>query len=287
MVVSTASMTANGPTSDYALGGTDAEHERLIRQAARLAPLTERLFREAGIGAGQRVLDLGSGVGDVAMLAARLVGPSGGVIGIERETRAIARARARVAEARLHNVSFTRSDVNQIASDKPFDAAVGRFITMFLPDPVAVLRSLSQVVRPGGVLAFQEPSWAPVLALSPHLPLWSSAASLICETFQRSGANPEIGLALYGIFQEAGLPAPTMHMEMLLGSDPDFTRWIYDVLCSSRPQIQQLNLSLETLGDFDTLPERLQAEVATSNTVVTWMALVGAWSRKPAMPVSH
>jgi ubiquinone/menaquinone biosynthesis C-methylase UbiE len=59
------------PTSDgthYALGNTDAEHERLIRQAAILAPLTERFFRQAGIGLGQLVLDLGSGVGDVAML---------------------------------------------------------------------------------------------------------------------------------------------------------------------------------------------------------------------------
>jgi ubiquinone/menaquinone biosynthesis C-methylase UbiE len=76
-------MRINNPVSPYALGSTDAEHERLIRQAARLAPLTERLFREAGIGPGQRVLDLGSGVGDVAMLVARLVGPSGEVVGIE------------------------------------------------------------------------------------------------------------------------------------------------------------------------------------------------------------
>ena len=65
-------MTASRPICHYALGNTDAEHERLIRQAARLAPLTRRLFREADIGAGQRVPDLGSGVGDVAMLAARL-----------------------------------------------------------------------------------------------------------------------------------------------------------------------------------------------------------------------
>src|SRR6266852_4750251 len=120
-------MTAN-PSSDYLLGSTDAEHERLIRQAVRLAPVTERFFRETGIGPGQRVLDLGSGVGDVAMLAARLVGPSGEVVGIERDQRSIARARSRVAEAGLHNVSLTQSDVNQIASDKPFDAAVGRFI---------------------------------------------------------------------------------------------------------------------------------------------------------------
>jgi ubiquinone/menaquinone biosynthesis C-methylase UbiE len=64
-------MTASSSTSQYVLGSTDAEHERLIRQAARLDPYTERLFRDAGIGPGHRVLDIGSGVGDVAMLVAR------------------------------------------------------------------------------------------------------------------------------------------------------------------------------------------------------------------------
>jgi ubiquinone/menaquinone biosynthesis C-methylase UbiE len=272
-------MTATSPTSDYALGSTDAEHERLIRQAARLAPLTERLFREAGIGAGQRVLDLGSGVGDVAMLVARLVGHSGEVVGIERDQRSLDRARARVAEAGLHNVSFIQSDVSQISASKPFDAAVGRFILMWLPDPASVLRQLSLLVHPGGVVAFQEPAWAPVFAISTHLTLWSAAASLMCDTMRRTGANPEMGLALYRIFQEAGLPAPTMQMELPLGDDPDFIRWMYDVMCSLRPQIQQLNLSLEKLGNFDTLPERLQAELAASNGVTSWMAVVGAWTR--------
>jgi ubiquinone/menaquinone biosynthesis C-methylase UbiE len=236
-------MTVNNPPSSYALGSTDSEHERLIRQAARLASCTGRFFRDAGIGPGQRVLDLGSGVGDVAMLVAQLVGSSGEVVGVERDMRSVTRARARVVEAELHNVSFTQSDVSQIASPRPFDAAVGRFILMFLPDPVAVLRSLSQLVRPGGVLAFQEPSWAPTFAISTHLRLWSVAASLMCETFRRSGANPEMGLALYRIFQEAGLPVPAMQMEVPLGDDSDFIRWMYDVICSLRPQIEQLSLS--------------------------------------------
>src|SRR6266446_1665609 len=146
-------MITNGSASSYVLGSTDSEHERLIRQAARLAPFTERLFREAGIGPGQRVLDIGSGVGDVAMLGARLVGPSGEVVGIERDPRSLDRARARVAEAGLHNVSFMQSDVSQITASEPFDAAVGRFILMWLPDSASVLRQLSRLVRPGGILA--------------------------------------------------------------------------------------------------------------------------------------
>src|SRR5437867_13450878 len=99
-------MTTSHPSADYALGYTDAEHERLIRQAARVAPITERFFREAGIGLGQRVLDLGSGVGDVAMLAARLVGPSVQVVAIERGPKSIAKASVCVTEAGFHYVCF-------------------------------------------------------------------------------------------------------------------------------------------------------------------------------------
>jgi len=261
-------MMANIPTPEYALGSSDAEHERLIWQALRLAPLTERFFHEAGIVSGQRVLDLGSGLGDVAMLVGRIVGPSGEVVGIERDSRSIARARTRAAEAGLHNVSFLESDAGKIADGKPFDAAVGRFILEFVSDPVAVLRSVSNAVRPGGTIAFQEVSWAHFLLASTGLALWSASASLARETLQRSGANVEIGFALYRIFQEAGLPALIMRMEMPLDSGPDSVRWLYEFLSSLRPQIQKQGLSLEPLGDFDTLLMRLQAEVAASKTVV-------------------
>ena len=270
-------MGTDSSTSHYPLGSTDAEHERLIRQAAWVAPYTERFFREAGIGPGQCVLDLGSGVGDVAMLAARLVGPSGEVLGVEGDSRSVVRARARVAEAGLHNVSFIQSDVCQVPDNQLFDAAVGRYILMFLPDPVAVLRALSQVVRPGGVVAFQESSFASFLRLSAPLPLWAAGASLMIETFQRSGANTEMGPALYQIFQEAGLPAPTVHVDTLLGAD----QWMAGVLRSLHWQMRKFNLALEPLGALDTLPQRLQAEVAASNAVTPLPLIFGAWARRP------
>lgn len=272
----------NQAATDYALGYTDAEHERLTRQAAKLAPITERLFREAGIGPDQRVLDLGSGMGDVAILLARLVGPSGEVIGVERDAPSIERAQARVAAAGLRNVSFLNADVNNIVTDRPFDAVVGRYILMFLPDPVSVLRSVSRLVHPGGVIAFQEPSWIPMLALGDRLPLWSCVLRSIHETILRAGANPEMGLALYPIFQEIGLPAPKMHLEIPLGSDVDFLRVISDLVCSLRPLAEQHNVSLEELGGLDTLPDRICAEIAAANTVVSIVPLLGAWSRKPA-----
>ncbi len=272
--------TTTETSTQYALGYSNSEHDRLIRQANRIAPTTERLFREAGIRPGHRVLDLGSGMGDVAMLVAKLVGPSGEVVGIERDANSIARARERVAAAGLTNVSFTQSDVNQIVSDKPFDAAVGRFILMFLPDPASVLRSLLKLIRPGGAIAFQEPTWIPFLASSARLPLWSKVLGSIHETFLRSGVNPEMGPDLFKMFQEVGLPAPSMRMEALLGSDAEFTGLITDLIGSLQPLAQQHNVSLEALGDFGTLAQRVQAEVTTSKTVVSFVPIVGVWARK-------
>lgn len=265
----------------YALGYTNAEHERLIRQARRIRPYTERLFREAGIRPGQRVLDLGSGVGDVSLLLAQIVGSSGQVVGIERDACSIARANARADEAGVRNVSFTQADVNEIVSDQPFDAAVGRFILMFLPDPASVLRSLTRMVRPGGVLAFQEPSWIPLLAFGARFPLWSRLLHAIHETFLRSGVNPEMGIALYNLFQEVGLPAPAMHIETPLGSDADFTSLMCDLIGSVHPLARQHDVSLDVLGNLSTLSERIQAEVASSQTVVSFVPLVGVWARKP------
>src|SRR6266851_3545534 len=83
--------------ADYQLGHADPEIERLQLQARILAGVTGRLIHESGIGPGMRVLDIGCGVGDVSMLLADAVGPSGAVLGIDREQRAIEAARHRAA----------------------------------------------------------------------------------------------------------------------------------------------------------------------------------------------
>jgi SAM-dependent methyltransferase len=277
-------MTTATPAAPYVLGSTDAEHERLIRQAAIFDPYTERLFRDAGIGPSQRVLDVGSGVGDVAMLLARLVGPTGEVVGVDRDASTLAKAKARVAEAGIHNVSFTEGDVGHVTSGKPFDAVVGRLILEFLPDPGAAVRSLSDLVRPGGVLAFQDACWGPLLQLSAHLPLRSKCASLIHQAFERSGANMDMELVLYRTFQQAGLPAPSMRIDVPVGDDPNVARWVYDLTCSLYPRMQMHDLPSAALGDLATLMPRLQAELEATKAFGACIGIVGAWSRKSATP---
>jgi ubiquinone/menaquinone biosynthesis C-methylase UbiE len=84
---------------EYALGHSELELKRLILQAGILRDITERLLRDAGLRQGMRVLDLGSGTGDVSMLAADIVGPSGSVVGIDRNQRTVELAQRRASEA--------------------------------------------------------------------------------------------------------------------------------------------------------------------------------------------
>ena len=263
----------------YPLGYTQAEAERLARQALRFHDVTDSAFRGAGIGTGQRVLELGSGAGDVAMLLSRIVGSTGEVVGIEQNPDSLAWAQARVKDAGLTNVRFVQDDVASAVEGEVFDAAAGRFILMFVPNPVAVLRSVKHHVRPGGVVVFLEVSWHTTLKLSQHLPLWFAGATAIHETLVRSKARPEMGLELYRAFLDAGLPAPTMHLDTMLSSAPEVTRWVSDLVNSMLPQMRAHGVSTEALGELATLAARQQAEIEASKTVVPNIGVVSAWCR--------
>ena len=82
----------------YILGHTGRELERLKAQAAIIDPISYRFFREAGLKSGMRVLDIGTGVGDVAFLAADLVGPSGQVTGVDRSESVLTIAQQRAQD---------------------------------------------------------------------------------------------------------------------------------------------------------------------------------------------
>lgn len=86
--------------AEYVPGHGPREIERLIRQARMVEPITRRFSVQAGIAPGMRVLDIGSGVGDVAFLAADLVGNAGDVTGIDQSTAALAIARTQGGSTR-------------------------------------------------------------------------------------------------------------------------------------------------------------------------------------------
>jgi len=101
---------------------------------------------------GDRALDVGCGFGDTAQQLARLVGPSGSVLGVDIAPRFIEQARVEAADAGVENVNFEVRDVQQTTFDGTFDYVFSRFGTMFFDNPVPALRNLRAAMRDGALL---------------------------------------------------------------------------------------------------------------------------------------
>jgi ubiquinone/menaquinone biosynthesis C-methylase UbiE len=188
----------------YVLGRTAEETKRLQGQAAFVQPFTERLFRDAGIGRGMKVLDVGSGAGDVALLAARLVGSEGAIVGIDTNPSILEIARARARDAGCGNVSFEAGDIRELSLPQDFDAVVGRYVLMFMADPAAAIKAAADHLRPGGVAAFQEPDFTQGPYAHPPSRLLDQIYQWILVAFRESGANLEMGLKLRNLYLAAG-----------------------------------------------------------------------------------
>jgi SAM-dependent methyltransferase len=269
----------------YELGHTDRELKRLNTQAQLVDPMTRQFFISAGIVAGMRVLDIGSGAGDVAFLAAELVGPSGEVIGTDRSPEAVKAALAGAKARSLGNVSFRLGDPTALAFERPFDAIVGRYVLMFSPDPVAMLKGIAGNLRPGGVIVFHEVDWIGIGSQRlPRSPTYELCCAWIVDTFRKVGTNPNMGLGLYSAFLSAGLPAPSMALQALVGggsSSKNGVDLIADLAITMAAVMEQMGVVTAKELDAATLHARMHGEVSANGSVVVGRYEVGAWSRLP------
>jgi SAM-dependent methyltransferase len=265
----------------YVLGHSDFELERLRSQAAAIDPITREIFRDAGIGPGMRVLDVGSGVGDVAFLAAEAVGERGEVLGADRSATALGIAKARAKERGLRHVTFVEGELLDLEFDGPFDAVTGRYVLMFQPDPVALLRKLAGYVRPGGVIVFHEIDWDAARSF-PVSPVHDRLCRWLIETVKRSGAEVRMGARLPAAFEAAGLPWPSMRLGAVIGGGANAAgevRLLTDLARTLLPEMERLGVATAAEVGLETLADRMLEEAIDCGSVLIGRSEIGAWTR--------
>lgn len=264
----------------YQLGSDAAELERLDLQGRVLAPATRTMLEAAGVGRGMRVLDLGSGAGDVAFVASELVGSDGEVVGVDQSSDSVSMARARAEERAPSNVRFVVGDVHDRIGDGPFDAIIGRLVLMYVPDPAAVLRTQAALLRLGGVVAPIEFDLHSARSL-PSTPLVAQALSWLRAAFTAARVEPALGPRLWSVLLEAGLqPRGMLGVQPYFApDDPDGAAILAGIVTTALPLIERAGVATAAQVGADTLRQRIAEELLSAPAVFAHPILISAWAK--------
>lgn len=267
----------------YPVGENELQTRRLITQSQLYDSSTRAFFQAAGIGRGMKVLELGSGVGDVSLVLAELVGPSGRVISVELNAAAVAAAQARITTVGWRNVTCLVGDIASIPLDQDFDAVVGRFILMWLSNPVAVLERVVKQVRPGGIIAFQDNDFTFNILTSAPMPTLDTLTASMKNVPEVGVPDFHMGLKMHQLYQQVGLPTPQLTLDAPLGTGSDWTGYQYlaETFAMMMPALQQRGIMPAAQIDTANLAERMRQEALENQAVIVLPAVIGAWSRKP------
>ncbi|GAB2762628.1 methyltransferase domain-containing protein [Sinomonas soli] len=211
---------ANTPDDVY----THGHHESVVRAHAARTAENSAAFLLPHLSPGLSVLDVGCGPGSITCDFARLVDP-GHVTGLDRSEDVVAQARALAEERGIGNASFIAGNVYDLElDDESFDMVHAHQVLQHLTDPVAALREMRRVAKPGGLVAvrdadFHGMSWYPELD---ELGEWMDLYQRIAR---RNGAEPDAGRRLVSWMQEAGFADVSPSSSNWLYATPQQRAW--------------------------------------------------------------
>lgn len=270
--------------AQYTMGRSESETKRLIEQSQLYDGVTRRFLNAAGIEKGMKVLDIGSGAGDVALTLAEFVGNDGAVVGVDVNAEILETARGRAETAGITNVEFIAGDARTLDLPDDFDAIVGRLVLMYMAEPADALKQLAARLRPGGIVAFQEIELTFYRAIvHPDTPLVNKLIECAIAVFEKSGAHIGMGIHLYRAFVDAGLPEPTLHFETPMGGPAAWPgyEFLANSIRSVLPLMEAYGIATAEEVEVDTLAERLRAEVVAAKRPLLLPPHITAYAVQP------
>lgn len=262
-------------SGNYPIESRKGEIDRLEMQADAVAPEARTMLNRIGVGAGWQCIDLGCGPRGITDLLSERVGPTGRVIGVDKDEQFLAHART---HARV-NVEFRRSDAYDTGLPAgEFDLVHMRFVASTAGDPEALLREAVRLARPGGIIALQEPDAETLDCYPPH-PAWDRLKTAMLGAFVGVGSDVFLARRLHTLMTQAGL-ADIHYRPFLLGlrSGDPMADHLPATVESLRGMIVKLGLLSET--ELPGLLAQCRTHIRDPGTVVRSFMVAQVWGRK-------
>ena len=259
--------------SQYIIRGGVAGRERLRVLARVSRPATLQLLERAGIRPGMTCLDAGCGGGDVSFDLARLVGPTGKVVGIDMDEIKLDIARNEAAQQQLENIEFRHCDICTTELQEQFDLVHARFLLSHLPNPSSTVAKLGAALRPGGMLVTADTDFRGFFC-EPPCPALSRFVELYTETIQLRGGNANLGPRLPQLLKENGFH--NAQMNVVQQANTDDVRLLVPLTMESISEAV-LAEGLATRQEIEQVVAELYEFIRTPGNVLSGPRVVEAW----------
>jgi ubiquinone/menaquinone biosynthesis C-methylase UbiE len=260
----------------YAAGEAAAARLRLLDRIFN--PSTRELLTSAGLAPGWRVADIGCGIGLNAMWMAERVAPEGTATGVDMSEEQLSMARENADALGVKNTIFHAGSATATGLPRgAFDLVYCRFLLCHLTDPVAAIREMSSLLKPGGVVVCED-FIAATIRTYPDTPVYARLREIYPQLDAKRGVDSDIGERLHEHFRAAGLSGVEIAMKQPAFLRGEEKRFWELTLREAIPSI--VDAGIARPDELAHMCDEMRAIAADETILLAVTTVVQAWARK-------